>query len=165
MLDLRGTLNMGKGIQIAILVGLLSPLMGCSSAAVPEWPEAVPAKGKVTFDGKPLADATVYFFPIEKTKGTGASGTTNSEGVYELGTVTAKGLPIAGAIPGEYQVAFSRMMKADGTPYSPKSEEPPIMSGATESLPIHLTDMLQTKTKATVKINGGPIDFALKSKK
>ncbi len=58
--------------------------------------------GVVTFDGEPLANATVKFIPTDAT-GSQSYGRTNEKGEYKLQTLL--GAPDAGTTPGEYKVA------------------------------------------------------------
>ena len=69
---------------------------GCSSA--PPEPEASPVKGAVSQDGKPVADAQVWFTPE---KGPTSYGKTDSQGHYDL-TVTVG--EKKGAVVGKHQV-------------------------------------------------------------
>lgn len=59
--------------------------------------------GKVTLDGAPLAQATVYFSPVAD--GASAVGITNDAGEYKL--QTAQGAADAGTTPGSYKVFFT----------------------------------------------------------
>ena len=49
-----------------------------------ERPDVDPVKGRVTLDGKPVADAAVGLIPIEG--GPMAGGVTNADGVFDLST-------------------------------------------------------------------------------
>jgi uncharacterized protein (TIGR03067 family) len=63
----------------------------------------VPVEGRVTLDGKPLANATVVFVPVDK-GGQRATGTTDQDGKYKLTTLGKK----AGVRPGRYKVVISK---------------------------------------------------------
>lgn len=79
-----------------LLIGVVTAvaIVGCSSAPVP-----VPVKGKVTFDGKPLANAAVMLIP--QTPGAReATAFSDTEGVFELSTDRPKD----GVLPGSYKV-------------------------------------------------------------
>jgi len=136
---------------------------GCGSKSS-KLPDPVPVSGTVTLDGKPLANAVVYFRPEGDTKGNGATGTTDSNGKYEL--VTRIGdTTKTGAIPGNYRVWFSQMVGPDGKPVSVDSDTPPADLGAREALPPHLSDATQSQEKAQVGESGGSFDFKLSRKK
>jgi hypothetical protein len=136
---------------------------GCGdSPKVPEWPEPVPASGKVTLNDKPLDQARVLLSPKGSTPGHGASGVTNASGEFTLSTLTPKGEIIPGAIPGEYKVTISRMVKSDGSVLSPESKEPPILSGGMESMPLFYSDINQTRLLANVTKTPTPILLQLK---
>lgn len=59
-------------------------LIGCGEGG----PKLVPVEGKVTLDGKALANKTIMFAPQTGTQGSGAGGTTDGEGNYKLTAVT-----------------------------------------------------------------------------
>jgi hypothetical protein len=65
---------------------------GCGS-------RTVPVKGVVTFDSRPLANASVIFIPMEP-GGRDASGSTDANGAFQLSTFR----PGDGALPGLYKV-------------------------------------------------------------
>jgi hypothetical protein len=64
-------------------------------------PKAVPTEGIVTFDGKPVAGASVMFVPLQ---GPPASAITDEKGEFQLTTSGGHG---AGALPGEYKVTVT----------------------------------------------------------
>src|SRR5215207_4472951 len=64
-------------------------------------PELFPVHGQVTLNGRPLADAGVMFLPADM--GPSASGTTDSDGHYELMSVNR-----IGAIRGTHNVAIAK---------------------------------------------------------
>ncbi len=63
--------------------------IGCSSSS--SGPKLVPADGKVTFQGQPLAGATVMFVPE---KGPFAMGITDKDGKFQLSTGTSRGVVV-----------------------------------------------------------------------
>ena len=63
--------------------------VGCSSSS--SGPKLVPADGTVTFQGKPLAGATVMFVPE---KGPFAMGITDVNGKFQLSTGTSRGVVV-----------------------------------------------------------------------
>ncbi len=144
-----------------ILIGLAA---GCGGG-IEKAPVAggVPVTGTVTLDGKPVGGCRIIYFPTLSSQGDGASGTTDSAGKYELtsllGNETAVGAP-----PGSYKVVISRMLRPDGSALPPDSQEPPMMSGARESIPIKYSDFNATQLSATVASSGGTFDFEIKSK-
>jgi hypothetical protein len=81
----------------AALLTMLVAAVGCSRTG----PEFVRAGGLVTLDGKPVADAGVMFTPIRG--GPVASATTDSEGRFELHTLSH-----AGALVGEHAVSVTK---------------------------------------------------------
>ncbi len=75
---------------------------------------SVACVGTVTFNGKPLSDVQVRFVPDISTDGPGASALTDQTGKFKLASLSPKGEPIDGAVPGKYKVIFSRMVLPDG---------------------------------------------------
>lgn len=136
---------------------------GCGGGPEKVIPEkAVPVTGTITLDGKPLDNARVTFYPTAAAQGDGSSGTTDSTGKYELQSVFGSEV-VVGAAPGKYKVVVSRMVRPDGTPMPPDSQEPPIMSGAREGIALQYSGFSTTVLTANVASTGGTFDFALKA--
>jgi hypothetical protein len=77
---------------------------GCSPKKVPVYP----AQGKVTYRGKPLAKATLYFVPADSSgpKDLRPQAVTREDGSFAVSTYRGKDNPEAdGAPAGEYLVA------------------------------------------------------------
>ena len=121
-------MHMRKPASAAAIVAVLglTIIAGCQKGT-----KLVPVEGKVTLDGKPLADAAVLLSP---TRGNGPGpfvGTTNGEGRFSLGPV---GKERGGAAPETYIVAITTV-KAD--PNSPDGSPPP---GQKEVVPAKFRD-------------------------
>jgi hypothetical protein len=97
-----------------MVVGALVAALGCGSR------QFVPVSGKVTLNGKPLANALVSFnrIPAEGSieSGPSAVGTTNQNGEYTLRV----SLKQAGALVGKHSVAITAM----SSQVSPDSDAP-----------------------------------------
>jgi hypothetical protein len=115
----RGNLMLGFQSRFRVglaLVGLAFIGAGCSSSG----PEIASVVGKVTMDGKPLANATVVFIP-ENGRPSGA--TTDAEGDYVLNFAQGR----RGAIPGPSTIRISTLRDAgqdengQSTPGSPET--------------------------------------------
>jgi hypothetical protein len=96
------------------LVALVLFISGCGGGAH----KPVPVSGKVTLNGKPLADATLMFVPV--TGGIGSAnpppssvGTTGEDGSYEL--VLNNNAKRKGAVPGKHKVFISLGAKPSTT--------------------------------------------------
>ncbi|HEV3203175.1 MAG TPA: hypothetical protein VGY77_02275 [Gemmataceae bacterium] len=93
--------------QTVFIAGLLT--IGCSGG------KTAPVSGKVTLDGKPLADATVVFQPIGSEKsvspGPGSQGKTDENGHYSLQVV---GEGTHGAYVGKHRVEISKFVREKG---------------------------------------------------
>lgn len=149
-------------VHFAVLLLVMSAA-GCGGGPEKVIPEkAVPVTGTLTLDGKPLDNARITFYPSSAAQGDGSSGTTDSAGKYELQSVFGADVVI-GAAPGKYKVVISRMVRPDGTPMPPDSQEPPMMSGAREGIPLQYSGFSTTVLSANVASTGGTFDFALKS--
>lgn len=77
-------------------LSMLAVLPACSKAIKTEG-----VTGVITYNGEPLADATVKFIPVDST-GSQSYGKTNEKGEYKLQTLL--GAADAGTTPGEYKV-------------------------------------------------------------
>lgn len=84
---------------------------GCGSSE----PKLYPASGTVTYEGKPLADATILFIPQG---GRPSMGTTDASGKYTITTNAKPGVPV-----GTYSVTVSKSVVA-GSPGSNESNLP-----------------------------------------
>ena len=79
-----------------VALAMLAVLPACSKAIKTEG-----VTGVITYNGEPLADATVKFIPTDAT-GSQSYGKTNEKGEYKLQTLL--GAADAGTTPGEYKV-------------------------------------------------------------
>ena len=86
-----------------------------------EIPELVSVTGKVTFQGQPLANASISFFPADEDKESTSvvrpHAQTDEQGEYELSWNTENG----GAPPGKYQVAITAFKPNDDEEVQPES--------------------------------------------
>jgi hypothetical protein len=93
----------------------------------------VPVSGRVTMDGKPLADARVTFFPQRSAEtntsesAPEAMGVTDADGRYQLKTV----FDDEGAAPGSNRVVISTLKEE----YDPANPEAPPKVIARETVP------------------------------
>jgi hypothetical protein len=130
--------------------------LGCGGGA-PDRAALVPVSGKVTVNGQPMAGISVIFSPSDVIGGTAAGGTTNEGGEFTL--IYSDGRE--GAIPGKYNVLFSKLTMPDGSPMPPDAMAADV--GAVEQIPekfrntemaIHFADVKQEA--------GGTFEFDLK---
>jgi hypothetical protein len=136
----------------------LAAALGCTRASDdgrPDFSKLVPVDGVVTLNGQPLAGAVVTFLPPRWGPGVGE---TDRDGKYTLKNAGHKGTP-----PGDYKVAISYLVSADGEPQGlgPRSGLvlPPSMLTATERLPREYSDLGRTKLTAKVGDRGGAFNF------
>ncbi len=146
-------------IMNPILVYLSLASVGCGS-------KAVPVKGAVTLDDKPLANASVLFISQEP-GGRDASGFTDADGVFELTSLR----PQDGALPGLYKVTIhcSEAVEAPAGASSPadvqraKAKAPASRAETVVILPIY-SQPDQTVLSQRVPPEG-EVRFDLKSKR
>jgi hypothetical protein len=93
-------------------------LAGCG----PTGPEIASVSGRVTMDGKPLANATIIFVPEN---GRPAGGKTDADGNYFLHFSQGR----KGAIPGKNMIRFTTL--SDPTP----GEDGKSIPGTKETIP------------------------------
>ncbi len=87
---------MKKFALYLVALAMLAVLPACSKAIKTEG-----VTGVITYNGEPLANATVKFIPTDAT-GSQSYGKTNEKGEYKLQTLL--GAADAGTTPGEYKV-------------------------------------------------------------
>ncbi len=150
----------GSATAVALLF-----VVGCSSGLppLPKLADSVKFTGIVTLDGMPLEGATVRFAPITEKGFHGAAGMTDAAGKYELQTDIGNGARRAGVIPGSYRIYVSRLVKPDGSFVPIDTNEPPMMSGARDTIPLKYTTG-KAQLRYTVAPEGGTFDIKLDSK-
>ena len=85
--------------QIAVILAAWTTFAaGCSQGGVPG---TAPVDGKVTYNGQPVAGATVSF--VSEGDARMAVGVTNENGIYQLVTLDTNG-----AMPGKYTVLVTK---------------------------------------------------------
>ncbi|MDR2641393.1 MAG: carboxypeptidase-like regulatory domain-containing protein [Planctomycetaceae bacterium] len=143
---------MSNFVKSFFLVSILSVLIlifvGCGQSASGR------VSGIVMLDEKPLANATVTFYPTEP--GSPAVGMTDKNGHYEL----AVSHSVKGAIPGNYKVTISTA-RSEQPDYS--SKEIKIISAIPEYVPEKLTNQVTTNLIKEIKSGKQKINFALTS--
>lgn len=123
----------------------------------PNLPRLVPASGRVTLAGKPLAGALVTFVPTGSTRGSSAEARTDQQGRYEL--VSQQG---RGAAVGSYRVTICKWVMPDGSDYAPEAGVGPDDSPARQVLPPRYSDLQRTTLTAAIPEGGSrTLDFAL----
>jgi hypothetical protein len=105
-----GALEGSKTMRSVFVLVLLLPLLaGCGGSS-----NFVPVSGRVTLNGKPLANVAVVFSPVgsrgNNDPGPSSGGVTDSDGRY---TLTVTGRNTNGAVVGKHKVKFSPSQKDD----------------------------------------------------
>ena len=153
--------------NMSFLIAMTCVFSGCGESVVePNWPDSVACAGTVTMDGKALSGVQVLFIPDASTNGQGGSGTTDDAGKFIASSRNTKGEVATGIIPGKYRVAFSRMVKGDGTVWvpDPTVSTGPATFGAREEIPLKYSDPARSSILIEVKPGGPEQTFDLKKK-
>jgi len=135
---------MKPGLIVAALA--LVMIAGCGKRAL-----GPAVEGVVTLDGQPLANANVQLIPQGETTGQTGFGKTDSAGKFIIRSADGKQ---AGAPSGDYKVVISKHVKPDGTDYSPKPDEDPMLASFKELLPAAYSDPEKTKLKTIIPTEG-----------
>lgn len=88
-------------VRSGILFSLALWCSGCGGGIDEDLPETVAVSGVVTYQGKPVPDASIMFYPLEGRKP--ATGRSDTDGKFTLRTFEKAD----GAIPGEHQVTVN----------------------------------------------------------
>jgi hypothetical protein len=151
---------MQPGLLLSLAIaGLACSSTGCmpSGNTIPPEPALSFVQGKVTVQGKPLAQAVVTFLQVDE-KGTLSVGETDEEGAYEL---THMGRP--GAAAADYKVVISYLVGTDGTVYGlgPRSglAKPYGLFSAKELIVPEWSDFGKSTHRATVSGDSATLDF------
>jgi hypothetical protein len=143
-------------LTLGVVVGLLC---GCGEGAdaLPPEPDLQPIVGKVTVQGKPLANAVISFLQVDE-RGTLAVGETDDEGNYQL-----EHMGRHGAAAAEYMVGISYLVGTDGTIYGLAARsglaKPYGFFSAKELIAPQWSDLGQATHRATVPPGGGTLNF------
>ncbi|WP_216821104.1 carboxypeptidase-like regulatory domain-containing protein [Singulisphaera sp. GP187] len=142
-------------IILAMAVG--SGCTGTTEEEGPDFSNLVPVTGVITLNSEPLPGAVVTFLPKQWATGLGE---TNEKGEYSLSTANRPGLS-----PGDYKVAISLLLSAEGEPQGLGARsslaQPPSMLTAKEYLPRHYADLGTSKLTAHIEAKGGTFNFNL----
>lgn len=139
-----------KSFSKLLIAGILFGCLGCGQSG--DLPEIAPARGVVTFKGKPLAQANVTFIPDS---GPIASGVTDEQGNF---TLTTQGR--SGARIGNHRVTIqASVVKAGENAPAVDPETGSERSVETVSIiPEKYGNPYQSGLTATVA-SGGPNEF------
>lgn len=136
--------------------------VGCSGGnPPPKLADPVPFTGTVKLDGQPLAGATVFFHPKTASGFHGAVGTTDESGNYKLEADVGNNKTKPGAIPGNYNVTVSRLVKRDGTVVKFDPNIPPMEQEGVESIPLQFSTVNEEGLSCVVPAAGGTYDIEI----
>jgi hypothetical protein len=143
--------------QRSVCLSLVA-LVAVFASGCGESSNLLPATGTITYQGKPLANATVTFIPE---KGDMSTGTTDASGKYEMKT---RGKP--GANPGKNMVSVTKQ-DLQGVNTSMTAEDMKNMASKGASftpknlVPIKYSNPMQSGLTADVQSGKSTFDFAL----
>lgn len=143
-------------LVLALATGWIAA--GCGSGSAPPFlKDLVPATGRVTVNGSPIAGASVTFSPdISVTGGRHAMAVTDADGNYEMMTLVpgVSQSKCKGVLPGEYVVSISRIALPDGAqlPDDVTDEGEALARGAKQLVPAKYTN----PGSSTLKVNVAP---------
>ncbi len=141
---------------LALALGMGCVVGGCGSGSAPPFlKDLVPATGRVTVNGNPIAGASVTFSPdISVTGGRHAMAVTDADGNYEMITLVpgVSQNKCKGVLPGEYVVSISRIALPDGTqlPDDVTDEGEALARGAKQLVPARYTNPGSSTLKVTI---------------
>ncbi|QDV50317.1 carboxypeptidase-like regulatory domain-containing protein [Gimesia fumaroli] len=138
-------------VQVALLVFCVS-FAGCGGEAS-DQPDLGLVQGTVTFEGSPLAGASITFMPDS---GRPASGTTDAAGKYEL--IYIRNTP--GCKIGHSKVMITSVSEGENEMEAEGDDAPADAAATTEKLPAKYNT--KTELEADVKAGENTIDFDLK---
>lgn len=147
-------------MRVCCLTLSLLSLAGCGGDG--KKLATAPAKGKITFDGKPLAHATITLYD-ESNKNNPSAATTDEDGNFKLSIGGTDG-----ALPGKYKVTIQHFVDKDGKDIPVAEGMDPMqmeMQGQAKSdMPPTYADYPQSVLTAEVKEGtNNTLDFALKA--
>ena len=136
-----------------VALAMLAVLPACSKAIKTEG-----VTGVITYNGEPLANATVKFIPTDAT-GSQSYGKTNEKGEYKLQTLL--GAADAGTTPGEYKVTVDCIETVEtGNMIEENGEEKP-ETVAESLIPAKYNNAETSGLTATVAPGDNTINFDL----
>lgn len=126
-------------LNLAALCGMLLNCAGCS-----DMPTLAPVQGSVTYNGKPLANGIIVFYPEE---GRSASGEIKNGEIVELTTFKpGDGVPV-----GHHKVTVQAWDKPTADMYTPRKS----------IVPAKYTDVKQTPLAADIESGVNDVVFDL----
>lgn len=137
---------------------------GCGGSG----PKLAQVEGTLTLDGKPLANKSLMFLPIEGTAGNGAGGSSDAHGRFTLNAmIPGATRDYPGIGPGRYRVTVFEAMISDDAPGEVAGNEPaaaiaPATNDRRSEIPaVYGTG--QSPLVLDVPESGGQINVELKS--
>ncbi len=130
---------------LAVILFSVLSLPGCGGSRL----GTVPVKGKVTINGQPVTKGTVFFQPVDATKGRPARSALGPDGAYEASSLDND----RGIVPGEYKVSLMPPATETGNPATQASISAKYRNVNTSGLTL------------TVPDRGGPVVYDIEMSK
>jgi hypothetical protein len=147
--------------SIHLFACLVCCLICCISGGCQRGLQVQMVEGRVTLDGKVVADADVCFTPKADMLGISAVGTTDANGNYRL-TSAQGGVFGKGAVTGEYEVRIIKFKDLNAIePVNPKIGDSVPLANPKHHLPEKYANVKTSGLTATVKEGKNTIDFNL----
>ncbi len=120
-------------------------------------PHPVAVSGTIKLNGTPLKSGVISFRPVDRDRGSFASGQTDQDGHYKVETLFVG----PGILPGDYLVGI--LAQEDSTKYTPEEYNAlvgPGKPGIPSLVPAHITDPEKSGLKVTI-VAPGPQTYDL----
>lgn len=152
--------NLGLGLS-ALALSIAVTFSGCMKRD--PW-GAIPINGRVTIDGKPLANAEILYFPVAEGQARPGFGLSDRDGHFSIISTEE----IRGVVPGEYRIAISaplaEAVDANQGPSASSSEEQLRTSSSRSAIPQRYSNPAESGLTDTVnESHSGFVHFDLKS--
>jgi hypothetical protein len=140
-------MKLSIGCYLGLLLAAVVLVSGCGGA---ERIGTVPAKGKILFNGQPLAGASIRFYPE---KGPAASGFSNDAGEFVMETNGDN----PGVLPGTHQVTIEKIGPPDPKDeYAPRERLIPEKYATIQTSGLTVTVPNEGKTDIVIDLQGNP---------
>ncbi len=140
---------------------------GCGGQGSSSRATLTKVTGAITLDGKPLANAKVFFYPIipplvkNPPAAVESQAMTDAQGKFSLQAIHGG----EGAMPGRHKVVIKKMVMIKDGADVPQTGDPALFAGLTkEVLVANYSSLADSKLIADVPSSGGEVNFQLTRK-
>jgi hypothetical protein len=136
----------------SVLALVVAVVMGCNGGS---RDGVVPVSGRVTYDGKPVTEGRVIFYPVDDRRM--AMGPIDGKGYYVLTTFKDND----GAYPGKHVVVIDAVREVGAAPASIDEEVGSAAPTIVRLVPEKYADPRTSDLEAEVQDRDNTIDFAI----